>query len=756
MSKLSSSLTGLLLRVRRADGSVDEHYAVPGITIGRGKANTIALAGDLSVDSVHHARVDAGDGGLLILRCPAAETALTVDGRPCREVALTIGLKVWVGKAEIECVSGRTEAATSAMVTGSVCPFCKGADVPLDGAEPRPCPTCGKSLLPIPSSDGVSLPVLVPTQFDGFRAEKFITRGGMGMVLCGVSDRATPNAKVAIKLVEARSLGDASTLARFRQEIELLTRVQHPNVVRPIGSGNVAGFDYLVMDWIDGGSLKDVLDRAKRESGLIPFDVAFQWFKQVVHGLGAIHQAGVIHRDVKPSNILIGLNGVAQVADLGIAKPTADSDRSLTITGQTIGTTEYMAPEQRAFPDLIDPSSDLYSLGVTFFEVLTGRLPVGLWRPISEFNSTVPDNFNTILMRMISQQKADRFTTAAEVIAAVEQSSPMPVAEETASIPTQTTPRSWLTKCVKMIQAAVTIAVAGWVGSCVHNSKQVGKSFSSGPSKGILKSFEFSGSPSHSPIVPGTKYKLPAPGTSPNYNPQKPGSKLTPAPNSQQSPNVTGRAAAHAYRAGEKGQLSSAGSGSPNQLESQRFDPANDAPTPGVTFSFDQSLSTTIPSGWSRLPNSGSQQSTPPTIPMKTPTSPNLEKQYPKDDSLIVLINNNSTASIQINRFPTFGEMNLQRVMDELASAFPPTGLVGSPQIGAPVQSSPAVQQRFEYRGGEDDLIAIVTTVETKSPFIVIVGKCSKTDWPTLAPAYNRVLQSFRELPQKTAVSPAP
>lgn len=422
MSNLSRSHTGLLLRVRRADGSVDEHYAVAGVTIGRSKANTLVLAGDTSVDSVHHARVEAEDGGSLYLRCPAANTALEVDGRLCREVALAAGVKVCVGNTEIECVSCAAETATPMTVANSACPFCQNSQVALGGADPRPCPACGKSLLPIPPSDGRGSPVLVPTDFNGFRAEQFVTRGGMGIVLRGSVDHSATKCSsakvtnVAIKLLEARTVGESSTLARFRQEIELLSRVQHPNVVQPIGSGNIAGFEYLVMAWIEGGSLKDMLDRARSDGGMIPFDAASQWFEQVALGLDAIHSAGVIHRDLKPSNLLLGSDNQIRIADLGVAKAVDDSTHSLTTTGQLPGTLIYMAPEQLAASADVDARADLYSLGVTFYELLTNQRPLGAWLPASQLNQTVPKPIDKVLTKLLNPDPSQRYADARQLL----------------------------------------------------------------------------------------------------------------------------------------------------------------------------------------------------------------------------------------------------------------------------------------------------------------------------------------------------
>ena len=114
------------------------------------------------------------------------------------------------------------------------------------------------------------------------------------------------------------------------------------------------------------------------------FEDVLRWFAQVCKGLAAVHAVGIIHRDIKPSNILIAQDGHVLLADLGVGKRADANQTALTTTGQLPGTYEYMAPEQFSAPDTVDQRTDLYSLGVTFYELLTGERPMGAWLPASQ------------------------------------------------------------------------------------------------------------------------------------------------------------------------------------------------------------------------------------------------------------------------------------------------------------------------------------------------------------------------------------
>ena len=144
----------------------------------------------------------------------------------------------------------------------------------------------------------------------------------------------------------------------------------------------------------------------------------FQWLVDAARGLGAIHAAGLVHRDVKPANILIGPGGRAVVVDLGIARGFDAGEAALTATGLVPGTFAYMAPEQLTSPGSVDARADLFSLGVTFYELLTGSLPAGSWRPASEINPTVPAPFDAVLERLLRPRPGDRYPDAGTLIGA--------------------------------------------------------------------------------------------------------------------------------------------------------------------------------------------------------------------------------------------------------------------------------------------------------------------------------------------------
>jgi hypothetical protein len=163
------------------------------------------------------------------------------------------------------------------------------------------------------------------------------------------------------------------------------------------------------------GSLKKVIEDYRKEKQLCPFFLAWAWFCDVVEGLQALHAAGLVHRDLKPSNVLLDGLARAVVADLGIARRLGSETASLTATGSTVGTFHYMAPEQFENPQGIDPRADQYSLGVMFYELLTGQMPRGRWQPPSQVNPTVPPAFDKILERLLEPRPERRFASLREL-----------------------------------------------------------------------------------------------------------------------------------------------------------------------------------------------------------------------------------------------------------------------------------------------------------------------------------------------------
>jgi serine/threonine protein kinase len=426
MSRLSDSSNGLILRVHRRDGPSDEIYVEPGLTIGRSVANTVILAGDTSVDQ-QHARAEVSHDGTLCLCCQDPASTILQNGEKVSKVALEPGQQFKIGDTDFECLRAtRTDKSVYENLGSSSrgCPYCQSESVPLAGSVPRCCPNCGEEVLAVENVSDNAEVQLVPVTYGSFRAERFVARGGMGVVLKGITQPATTSAHgepsaVAIKLLPA-TCQDTASQERFQREVALLSQVQHPNVVRLLGSGVEAGYSFLVMEWIEGETLKDKFTATRAEDKHVDFGEALPWFIQVCDGLNALHKAGIVHRDLKPSNILVGTDKVARIVDLGIAKSFGNDDHSLTTTGSAPGTFVYMAPEQHRAPETVDARADIYALGVTFLELLTGQLAIGVCKPASVVNSTVPQLFSDLLLQMMSQGADDRPSTVSDIVSCLE------------------------------------------------------------------------------------------------------------------------------------------------------------------------------------------------------------------------------------------------------------------------------------------------------------------------------------------------
>jgi serine/threonine protein kinase len=194
--------------------------------------------------------------------------------------------------------------------------------------------------------------------------------GGMGSVykarLRGVTD------VVALKIANAQVAGDAILSQRFKNEFKLASHLLHPNLVRALGHGVENRVPYLVMEFVPGRSL----DKLIQEKGPLPMSQALSAFEQVAAGLEYIHRNHLIHRDIKPGNIIIEPNGHAKLADLGLMKDL-DSQTMLTVSRMGLGTMEYSAPEQFDDAKHVDVRSDIYGLGAALYVALTGKFPFG-------------------------------------------------------------------------------------------------------------------------------------------------------------------------------------------------------------------------------------------------------------------------------------------------------------------------------------------------------------------------------------------
>jgi len=225
---------------------------------------------------------------------------------------------------------------------------------------------------------------------------------------------------VAIKILRDQYASHEGFASRFENEARAAARISHPNVIQVFDYGRDDGTTYIVMQFVPGPSLKDYI----REEGPLTVEEAVGFGRQMLDGLGAIHAAGIVHRDVKPQNVLLTDTHQVKVTDFGIAR-LGSADAGLTEAGTAIGTAAYMAPEQASGGE-ITPSSDLYAAGVVLYEMLTGRLPFPgdnpvqvMYRHVNELpppprtiNRAIPMALEAVIMKSLAKAPGDRYPTA--------------------------------------------------------------------------------------------------------------------------------------------------------------------------------------------------------------------------------------------------------------------------------------------------------------------------------------------------------
>jgi eukaryotic-like serine/threonine-protein kinase len=233
---------------------------------------------------------------------------------------------------------------------------------------------------------------------------------------------------VAIKILHEHYSDDAEYVERFRREARALAQLNHPNIVTVIDRGEYEGRQFIVFEHVEGENLKELIDR----EGQLPVDQALALVRQVARGLAFAHEHGVVHRDVKPHNVLIDADGVAKVTDFGIARSVDPAD-GLTETGTLLGTSEYIAPEQ-ASGRRVDERSDQYSLATVLYELLTGAPPFTgdnfmavamkhVQEPVPSVRDARPDvspRLDAVVSRAMAKRPEDRFPTTEAMMAALE------------------------------------------------------------------------------------------------------------------------------------------------------------------------------------------------------------------------------------------------------------------------------------------------------------------------------------------------
>ncbi len=208
---------------------------------------------------------------------------------------------------------------------------------------------------------------LIGASVDGYEVESLLGVGGMGRVYKAFAADGTP---IALKLVREDLASDSVFRRRFDREARIAQQIVNPHVVPVLKTGEYDGMPYLAQRFIPGGSLEQKLER----EGRLAIDVALRVCADVADGLDALFAAGMVHRDVKPANVLLDLDGSAHITDFGLAK---DGDATnLTRPGQTLGSLDYMAPEQIQGLE-VNASTDVYALGCVVFQCLSGAAPFG-------------------------------------------------------------------------------------------------------------------------------------------------------------------------------------------------------------------------------------------------------------------------------------------------------------------------------------------------------------------------------------------
>ena len=243
---------------------------------------------------------------------------------------------------------------------------------------------------------------------------ELLGQGGMGAVYKG--RQRSLDRLVAVKILPPDIGRDGSFAERFTREARALGRLSHPNIVAVHDSGVANGLYYFVMEFVDGANLRQLL----QDKSLASKDV-LAIVQQVCEALQFAHDEGIVHRDIKPENILIDKKGRVKIADFGLAKLIGKNhlDDKLTGTNQVMGTRNYMAPEQIEGAKEIDHRADIYSLGVVFYELLTGELPLGRFAPPSK-RMPLDVRLDDIVLRALEKSPEQRFQQAVEVKTEVE------------------------------------------------------------------------------------------------------------------------------------------------------------------------------------------------------------------------------------------------------------------------------------------------------------------------------------------------
>ena len=262
-----------------------------------------------------------------------------------------------------------------------------------------------------------------------YELKKSIGSGGMGTVYLAVDTDLKRT--VALKILPRERAANKTLVKRFRSEAQAAAQLKHENIVSVYEAGEISGHLYIALEYIEGTDVHKLVE----QRGVVPLRRSVEIIRQVVQALVHAHEKGIVHRDIKPSNLLIQRNGVVKLADMGLARSVDDAvETGITRAGMTVGTVDYMAPEQARDSKVADVRSDIYSLGCTWYHMLTasppfpeGSLTNKLYAHVAkprpdprEINDEIPENVVYVMHKMMARKPEGRYQTPGELLKELE------------------------------------------------------------------------------------------------------------------------------------------------------------------------------------------------------------------------------------------------------------------------------------------------------------------------------------------------
>ena len=335
----------------------------------------------------------------------------------------------------------KCQSAIPADAPAGLCPRCVLAAANTTPDSPQP------GLGDAPSIDQLKL------IFPQLEIIELIGRGGMGFVF--KARQLHLGREVALKLLPEKLSTDPHFAERFTREARVLAKLTHPNIVMVHDFGHAGGFFYLLMEYVEGLNLRQAMRMGKFSQA-----EALAIVPKICEALQYAHEEGVLHRDIKPENLLLDTRGRVKIADFGIAKIVSEEKGSLALTGTgaSLGTPHYMAPEQFENPGQVDHRADIYSLGVVFYEMLTGELPLGRFSAPSA-RADLDERIDAIVLRALARERDLRQRDARELQTEVETVTNTSAQPSAKSLPLTASPvrRFWLAHQNRLTWSAVSL-----------------------------------------------------------------------------------------------------------------------------------------------------------------------------------------------------------------------------------------------------------------------------------------------------------